>query len=173
MLSIRASTPPSYEVDNPELWSYFHINPDETGVEWRPQPGEDGVFELVLVKKDGCFHVNQSVFYIFPEASEYATSDLFRKHPTVPDHWLYHGRADNIIVFSNGEKLNPISIEEGVGRSELLKSALVVGQAKFQPAMILDPVSHPENEADTKKLINSVWPLVVKMNKETGTKPQC
>ncbi|KAH6670910.1 hypothetical protein F5X68DRAFT_175463 [Plectosphaerella plurivora] len=165
--STEASTPPSYEVDTPELWNYFHINPNETGVEWRPQSGEEDVYELVFVKTDRCTHVNQSVFYIFPEATEYATSDLFRKHPTVPDHWLYQGRADNIIVFSNGEKLNPISIEEGVGRSELLKSALVVGQAKFQPAMILDPITHPKNDAETRKLVNDVWPFVVKMNKET------
>jgi hypothetical protein len=126
------------------------------------------VYELVFVKTDKCTHVNQSVFYIFPEAKEYATSDLFRKHPTVPDHWLYQGRADNIIVFSNGEKLNPVSIEEEVGRSKFLKSALVVGQARFQPALILDPITHPKTEAEARRLINDVWPLVVKMNKETG-----
>lgn len=164
----RASTPPTYEIASPELWNCFHINAEDTGVEWRPQPGEEGVFELVFTQQDSCTHVNQGVFYTFPGTSEYQTSDLFRKHPQVPNHWIYHGRADNIIVFSNGEKLNPVNIEETVASSGLLKGALVVGQGRFQAAMLLEPRSHPKDEKEAAKLVDEVWPLVVKINKETG-----
>ena len=36
----------------------------------------------------------------------YATSDLFVPHPTKPGSWMVHGRADDQIVFSNGEKVS-------------------------------------------------------------------
>lgn len=133
------------------------------------QPGEDDVFELVYVRKDKCTHVNQGVFYTYPDLDEYPTSDLFRKHPEVPDHWIYEGRADNIIVFSNGEKLNPVTIEETVAGSDLLNSVLVVGAGRFQAAMLLEPVVHPKDDDEAQKLIDQVWPLVKKINRETGT----
>lgn len=132
------------------------------------QPGEDDVCELVFVRDDSCTHVNQGVFYTFPELSEYSSSDLFRKHPEVPDHWIYQGRADNVIVLSNGEKLNPVTIEETVAGSELLTGVLVVGAGRFQAAMLLEPVSYPKDETEAQNLIDEVWPLVVKANKDTG-----
>lgn len=164
----RASTPPIYEPARPDLWNCFHVNPENTGIRWVSQPGEDDVCELVFVRDDSCTHVNQGVFYTFPELSEYSSSDLFRKHPEVPDHWIYQGRADNVIVLSNGEKLNPVTIEETVAGSELLTGVLVVGAGRFQAAMLLEPVSYPKDETEAQNLIDEVWPLVVKANKDTG-----
>jgi len=98
---------------------------------------------------------------------EYHTKDLYRPHPTLKNHWIYQGRADNIIVFSTGEKLNPVSIEDMVMSSNELKGALVVGTDRFQPALILEPVKFPQNDVERDNLINRVWPLVVRANKET------
>ena len=39
----------------------------------------------------------------------YATADLFTAHPTRPGYWLMHGRADDQIMHSNGEKVRIIS----------------------------------------------------------------
>lgn len=87
------------------------------------------MFEQVVVRKDKKPGL-QGFFYTFPDDKEYYTKDLYKPHPSLPNHWIYYGRADNIIVFNNGEKLNPITIEEIVTDHPKLKGALVVGTNK-------------------------------------------
>jgi thioester reductase-like protein len=127
--------------------------------------GED-VFEQVIVRKEKDPGY-QGFFYTFPDAKEYKTNDLFKPHPTLPDHWMYQGRADNIIVFSNGEKLNPISIETILMGHPKVKGAVVVGSNRFQPALILEPMNQPKTEEEAKEFIDIVWPTVIKANEET------
>ena len=125
------------------------------------------MFEQVIVRKDKDPGL-QGFFYTFPDANEFSTRDLYRRHPTLPDHWIYHGRADNIIVFSNGEKLNPISIESTVAAHPGVKGALVVGTMRFQPALLIEPAgSHPETEQEAEAFIEDLWPLVVQANRQT------
>ncbi|KAK3367615.1 hypothetical protein B0H63DRAFT_405312 [Podospora didyma] len=154
-----------YWQDDPKLWQWFIINSELAGCDWR-KSADDDAYEQVIVRKDK--HPGyQGFFYTFPDAKEYNTKDLYRPHPTLPDHWIYHGRSDNIIVFSNGEKLNPVSIETTMLEHPLVKGAVVVGTDRFQPALILEPVTYPKTEKEKKEFIDSVWPLVVEANKET------
>ncbi|KAK3936324.1 hypothetical protein QBC46DRAFT_452805 [Diplogelasinospora grovesii] len=171
-ISATEFTPfPIYWQDRPELWQWFIINSDLFGCEWRKVEGEEDVYEQVIVRKEK--HPGyQGFFYTFPDATEYSTKDLYRPHPTLPDHWIYHGRADNVIVFSNGEKLNPVTIEEIITDHPKVRGALVVGTGKFQPALIIEPVEHPKSDKERKELIDSVWPLVVRANKETAAHGQ-
>jgi hypothetical protein len=73
----------------------------------------------------------------------------------------------DVIVFSNGEKLNPVTIEEIVTDHPELSAALVVGAGRFQPSLLLEPVTHPKTDSEAKELIDRIWPLVVTANKET------
>lgn len=160
---------PTYSVSDPYLWQYHHYNPDVFGCEFRERPGEENVYELVVVRqKQNEKHPGlQGIFYTFPELKEWSTKDLYRPHPTLPDHWIYHGRADNIIVFSSGEKLNPVTIEEIVGDHPLLKGAMVVGMQRFHAGIIVEPHSYPETEEEKQALLASVWPFVEKANEES------
>lgn len=88
------------------------------------------MYEQVIVRK-GKKPGLQGFFYTFPNDDEYQTKDLYKPHPSLPNHWMYYGRAENIIVFSNGEKLNPITIEEIVEGHPQVKGALVVGSNKW------------------------------------------
>ncbi|KAK4233215.1 hypothetical protein C8A03DRAFT_39096 [Achaetomium macrosporum] len=156
---------PLYWQADPKLWQYFIYNSEVFGAEWRKSAEKD-TYELVIVRKDK--HPGyQGIFYTFPDAQEYSTKDLYRPHPTLPDHWIYHGRVDNIIVFSNGEKLNPADIEHIMMDHPGVRGALVVGSNRFQPALIVEPAHHPKSEEDAKAFLDSVWPYVVKANKET------
>ncbi|KAL2161080.1 hypothetical protein VTH06DRAFT_8793 [Thermothelomyces fergusii] len=161
---------PFYWQTNPELWRYFVFNSELFGCEWRRATDEDA-YEQVIVRKDRDPGI-QGIFYTFPEAREYSTKDLFRPHPSLPDHWMYCGRADNTIVFSNGEKLNPASIESILTGHPRVKGALVVGSGRFQPALILEPLEHPQTERAAEEFLESVWPTVVKANKETAAHGQ-
>ncbi|KAJ4022702.1 hypothetical protein NW766_001749 [Fusarium irregulare] len=156
-----------YHPTDPKLWQYFVFDSEAMNIDWRQRgPNE---YEFVIVRKDMSDPGNQSVFYIFPELSEWSTKDIFQPHPTLKDHWLYKGRADDIIVFSNGEKLNPVSIEAAVAGHPLVNGALVVGQGRFQAALIVEPVEDaiPKDEEEKKEFIDKVWPTVDKSNSET------
>ncbi|PKS13383.1 hypothetical protein jhhlp_000154 [Lomentospora prolificans] len=171
LISATEFTPfPLYRQPNPKLWHWFIINSDVFGCQWRATSDPD-VFEQVIVRKDKDPGM-QGFFYTFPDAQEYSTKDLYKRHPTLPDHWLYQGRADDIIVFSNGEKLNPVSIEAIVKDHPLVKGAIVVGANKFQPALIVEPRQMPASKAEAEKLIEAIRPSVVRANKETAAHGQ-
>ncbi|KAH6949416.1 putative NRPS-like enzyme [Ilyonectria sp. MPI-CAGE-AT-0026] len=146
----------------PFNWQYFIFNSEVMGCVWRP---------LVVRRKNtqdkdpGL----QALFYTFPDLDEWSTKDLYKPHPTLHDHWMYCGRLDDVIVFSNGEKLNPVSMEEHIIGHPAIKGALVVGQERFQPALILEPMTPCADDAAAQALIEDVWPLVEKANAETVT----
>jgi len=147
------------------MWHWFILNSDLFGCQWRPT-SEPDVFEQVILRKEQDPGL-QGFFYTFPELREYSTKDLYKRHPTRPDHWLYQGRADDIIVFSNGEKLNPVSIESIVMGHPDVKGALVVGTNEFQPALLVEPHATPTSDREKCDLIDRIWPCVVQANKET------
>lgn len=160
---------PTYARNDPSMWQYFLYLPDVMGCEFRRQ-GDEDVYEMVFVRQKKNQHPHpglQGIFYTFPDLDEWSTRDLYRPHPIKPHHWIFHGRADNIIVFSSGEKLNPVTIEEIVGDHPSLKGALVVGSERFQAGLFLEPRVHPRTKEEEKALLDTVWPLVEKANVET------
>ncbi|KAG5915209.1 hypothetical protein E4U42_000099 [Claviceps africana] len=137
------------------------------GALWRLHDAEDQVYELVFRRLDAHDPLHQSCFYTFPEKTEWSTGDLYKAHPTRKNNWLYRGRADDVIVFTNGEKLNPVTIESGVNGHPLIKGALVVGQDRFQPAIFLEPYTQPTSEDEARKLIDAIWPRIEHLNTQT------
>ncbi|KAJ4413894.1 putative NRPS-like protein biosynthetic cluster [Gnomoniopsis sp. IMI 355080] len=147
------------------LWNYFIFNSELLGGEWRE--AHDDTYELVVVRKDPDHPGTQGFFYTFPDLQEYGTKDLYRPHHSLPHHWTYYGRADNIIVFSNGEKLNPVTIEDACQSHPQIKGALVVGSNRFQAGLLLEPLTPISDEKQKIQLIESIWPLVERVNNET------
>ena len=156
---------PYYTQPDSSLWEWFIVPTKMLGIEWRPF-GEDTFEQVIIRQKDG--HPGlQGCFYIFPELDEYSTKDLYRPHPTLPDHWTYVGRADDIIVFSTGEKLNPTTIEGAVIGHPGVIGAQVVGSGQFHAALIIEPAQHPASEQEKQKFLDDIWPVIEKVNKET------
>ncbi|KAK4464967.1 hypothetical protein QBC42DRAFT_262241, partial [Cladorrhinum samala] len=153
---------PLYWQPDPKLWQYFIYNSDLFSCDWR-KTADDDTFEQVIVRK-GKEPGFLGFFYTFPDLNEYSTKDLYKPHPALKDHWMYVGRQDNILVFSNGEKLNPVSIEDILMAHPNVKGALVVGAGRFQPALLIEPAEHPTDE---EAFIDSIWPSVVKANKQS------
>jgi acyl-coenzyme A synthetase/AMP-(fatty) acid ligase len=88
----------------------------------------DGLSELV-VKRNPTKEPFQPSFELFPDATEYRTRDLFQPHPHVRDQWIWRARSDDIIVFLNGEKTNPVSFEQHV----------VAGCPQVSAAIVVEP----------------------------------
>ncbi|KAI1298564.1 male sterility protein-domain-containing protein [Xylaria venustula] len=101
------------------------------------------------------------------ELDEFRTRDLFEPHPTVADAWCWRARTDDIIVFLNGEKTSPVTMEQNVvaGSSELT-GAIVVGSQRFQTALLVEPASTViiTTTADQAALIERIWPIIEEAN---------
>ncbi|KAK3942541.1 putative nrps-like enzyme protein [Diplogelasinospora grovesii] len=157
------------ELQGPTDWRYVRFHPC-AGAAFEPV-GADGVCELVIRRRDDTS--TQPAFSIRgqdqADRKEYRTRDLFSRHPTVPDAWCWRARADDIIVFLNGEKTNPVSMEHHVAarNPDLLSGALVIGAQRFQAALLLDPVptAAPKTTAEQAALIERVWPSIEEANR--------
>ncbi|TLD28597.1 hypothetical protein PspLS_03934 [Pyricularia sp. CBS 133598] len=173
MIGYTEAAPLAYNVQrDPKLWQWYIVDSEAMGNKWVPygDSTEEGeVYEHIIKRKEQNDPPgSQGIFYTFPELQEYRTKDLYIKHPTLPNHWKYHGRCDDIIVFSNGEKLNPLSIEATVASHPDLKAALVVGAGRFQPALIVEPALpelSPKNDEEAERFVERIWPLVEEANR--------
>ncbi|KXL48244.1 MAG: hypothetical protein FE78DRAFT_87403 [Acidomyces sp. 'richmondensis'] len=151
-----------------DSWEYFQYDPQMKGIEFRER--EEGVYELFLVRHPSTdpYHC---AWWTFPNSEEYSTKDLYTKHPVKPDMWLNIGRADDIIVFSNGEKLNPSSMELILEEEPKIKGVLIIGQSRFEPAILIelrDDIAadfDPKIEQIKKQMIDSIWWVVEKANR--------
>lgn len=148
-----------------ELWRYVRFHPcvgatfDEV---------TDGNYELI-VKRDKALHNTQPCFTVpglDTLETEFRTKDLFAPHPYIPDIWRWQARADDIIVFLNGEKTNPISMEQHImGSNHKLSGALVIGAQRFQAALLIEPaINKILTTAEQAALIECVWPSVEEAN---------
>ncbi|KAI1503048.1 hypothetical protein F5X99DRAFT_376604 [Biscogniauxia marginata] len=165
-ISSTECTPfPTYMPSNAQLWKYLVFNSDLFGAEWRRIENESNASRLVIFRKD--IHPGyQGIFYTFPDINEYDTKDLYEPHPTLPNHWLWCGRSDDVIVFSNSRKFNPISMEATIKQSPLVQGAVVIGSNRLQPALLIEPKKHPQSDEEGRELINKIWPIVLSANKE-------
>ena len=90
-----------HELPDPEDWQYMKLSP-ALGHEYRKV--SENLYEHIISHKPE-LQLYQGVFGTFPDLQEWPMKDLYSKHPTKEGLWLYRGRADDVIVFSTGEKL--------------------------------------------------------------------
>jgi thioester reductase-like protein len=148
-------------LQHPLDWQYFEW---ASGSGIAMEAAGDGLSELV-VKKDGDRR-GKGIFYTFPDLQEWRTNDLFAPHPEKPGLWTYKGRRDDVIVLSNGEKFNPVGFEKALESHALVRGAVVVGQARFQTALIIEPKWESLSETkDHVSLVDELWPVVEEINK--------
>ncbi|KAF2877640.1 hypothetical protein BDV95DRAFT_625448 [Massariosphaeria phaeospora] len=147
-------------------WHYVQFHPD-LGLAFEEIAPK--MFEMV-VRRDARYEENQLPFSMGPslqKLQDYRSRDLFEKHPTVSNCWAWRGRADDIIVFLNGEKTNPISMEQHiVARAKTVSAALVVDMQRFQAALLIEPAANL-GELDPDAFIEQIWPVIEEANKTT------
>ncbi|KAI0003481.1 acetyl-CoA synthetase-like protein [Xylariaceae sp. FL0662B] len=142
-----------------EDWEYIEWHPIQEVV---MEPSVDGTYEVIL-KRNPAGESILSLSCNFPDFDIWRTRDLFKPHLTKPGLWRFHGRADDIIVLSNGEKFNPVPSEVRIAAHPLLVSALIVGKGQSQPALIVEPKDHSRS---LESLIEAIWPTIEEANTE-------
>ncbi len=154
---------PALEPCDSSEWDYVHYSPFG-GNEFRPV-GVDGLYEHYIVRNRE-FDMFQGVFSTFPGIDEYSMKDLYEKHPIKEDLWRFRGRLDDIIVFLNAEKLNPVDMEGIISAHPAIRSAIVGGHGKFQSCLLLELVSCPGTVEDRAQLLDGIWPTIERANQD-------
>ncbi|KAK7745764.1 putative secondary metabolism biosynthetic enzyme [Cytospora paraplurivora] len=141
---------------------------DWASLEWNPiqeaimDPYDDDVYEMIMRRNPSLEKV-RSLSANFRDVEVWRTKDLFRRHPTNPALWTFHGRVDDIVVLSNGEKFNPVPSELQISAHPLVNGALIVGQEHPQPCLILEP---KDPHQTLESLVEAIWPTVEKANSQ-------
>ncbi|KAL3457865.1 hypothetical protein BJX64DRAFT_292717 [Aspergillus heterothallicus] len=148
----------------PENWSWFHFADEALGIHWEPidegTNGDPEFYELVL-RRDDTLIQKQAVFSNFPHLYEWRTKDIFRRHPTIPYYYKYQSRIDDVIVFSTGEKMNPISVEAGVNALPGVHASLVAGHKRPYPILLIEL----EPSATAEETLPSAHAALEELNK--------
>lgn len=145
-------------------WNYFEWSAT-FGI--KMEPVGHGLFEMTIhrtARPD-----LQPIFNTFPDRKVYHTNDLYMPHPTKANLWKFHGRHDDVIVLNNGEKFNPVTMEKMVEGHPLVARAIVVGEGRFQTALLLEPSGSYWNESelaqDQDSFVDKVWPVIQTANR--------
>ncbi|KAJ7758347.1 hypothetical protein B0H16DRAFT_1720950 [Mycena metata] len=89
------------------------------------------------------------------------TKDLVQRHPTNPALYRVHGRVDDQIMHSNGEKTNPGPIEQILAQDPRVKAAIMFGRERPHAGVIITP---SEDVRDMQLFRNAIWPTVEQAN---------
>lgn len=144
-----------------EDWLYHEFAPCIKH-EMQLYDANEGTYELVIMadetNKDVC-----PLYHNLPGVNPYHTKDLFLKHPTKPNLYKYFGRRDDIIVLANGEKVNPIPLEQHIQGHPSVLGALMIGNERSQTALLVEPKEAVDDEA-TESFLQDLWPRVEEAN---------
>ena len=114
----------------------------------------------------------------------YATGDLVQEHPVHKGLFKIHGRADEQIMHSNGEKTNPVplgmlylplsvcslitysSIERILLQDPNIQIAIFFGRGRFNTGVLIQPTApfHPSDVEKLNQFRDTIWPTVIRMN---------
>ncbi|RWA12652.1 hypothetical protein EKO27_g2467 [Xylaria grammica] len=142
---------------SPEDWEWHEFSP-HCKHEMQLFDPEEGTYELVIMSGENS-RDTAAVYHNIPDSrGQFHTKDLFVRNAEKPNLFKYYGRKDDIITLSNGEKFNPIPFELNLQGDSLIKGALVIGNGRSQPVLLLEFKS--PNQPSPKDL----WPLIENSN---------
>ena len=91
------------------------------------------------------------------------TGDIFVPHLDISNAWKSIGRLNDRVTLATGEKLLPLQIEHRVRQESVVKEAVVFGNGKFVPGLLVfrdDNATTLSNE----DYISQIWPAVQDAN---------
>lgn len=151
---------PELEPDTKDEWQYHAFHPS-LGLDFQQRSTDR--FEAVS-KWTESSAMFQGCFKTFKDKSIYPMGDLYSQHPSKSGLWLYRGRADDIIVLSNGEKFNPQDLEAVVSSHPDVQAVLTVGEGRTQPALIVEARKSLSELPSTSQQVDRLWDVVAEAN---------
>ena len=143
----------SFEED--KEWQYLRHEPTVKALHFEQQA--DGLAELVA---DATW---PALVKSTREDGSFATKDLFKPHPRIPNAWQYHSRADSQITLSTGKKFDPTPSEDSIRQSDLLEDILIFGDNHTFPGALLF-TSPQVASAKSNIILDQLWIAVQENN---------
>ncbi|KAL8791204.1 MAG: hypothetical protein Q9213_000161 [Squamulea squamosa] len=142
-------------------WAHIEPNPyEEIDMQFSKH---HGAYEMVLHRNPD-LNRRRSLYYNFPQVGTWRTGDLFLPVAGNPGVWDFYGRADDLILLSNGHKINPAAIEAYLLGHSLVSGALVAGSGRPYPAIVLE-LQSGAIEKRWSWLIECIWPIIEEVNR--------
>ncbi|KAK2736771.1 hypothetical protein FQN57_000543 [Myotisia sp. PD_48] len=147
---------------DPMQWKYLCFNP-RGGIEFR-QEGDE--YRGILVNsKDP--EEGSPVFHIFPDQKEFDSGDLFTKatEPGKEHLWAVSGRSDDLQVYANAGKLNPVVAEQRIINSMpgVITAALIVGTGLDNTVVLIELAQSAT--ASKGEVLEHLEPVITEINK--------
>lgn len=149
----------SHETD-PCDYEYICVDARREGIQWKEIT--PSLYEMCYSRvgpKEGrskdLLHP-QYIFLTYPELENYSTGDLFSPHPSKLGHWKYESRADNTVLLSIGQNVNPRPLEDRIEKHRSIKSAIVVGNGRPRVCLLLEL----EDDAVESSFDEKIWPHI-------------
>ncbi|KAJ4323817.1 hypothetical protein N0V84_004163 [Fusarium piperis] len=95
--------------------------------------------------------------------NSFRTRDLFTRHPTRPKLWKYACRLDDRFTLINGEKVLPLPIEGRIRQEEIVKEAIVYGEGRSYPGVLIVKADRAADMSD-EEFLERIWPAVEDAN---------
>jgi acyl-coenzyme A synthetase/AMP-(fatty) acid ligase len=125
---------------------------------------DSDLYEVVSRQQlDPTFDWSRPVFSIFTERKEWRSKDILSrcKDPGFENLWKYEGRLDDMMILSNGLKVNPLHIETSLQSHPSLKGCLVVGVG-YKKCGLLIETKNPVVKREA--VVEHIWPAVEHAN---------
>ena len=100
---------------------------------------------------------------------DYTVQDFLKPNPDSPtSQFKFLGRADDLVVLANGEKVRPTSLEETVSNDSRIKDAIVFGESRDHLGIIVEAAAEValdiSNEDAVASYVDEIWPVIQKGN---------
>jgi thioester reductase-like protein len=122
------------------------------GLQYTLKDWGDSIVELVISKDDPCLANVQDK----DEEGNYPTKDLFQIISHDPLLFNYYSRADDTIIHVNGEKTNPIPIEDKINRCPYIDRCAILGSGQQMNALLVQLDTNEVVSSPLKDAISSI-----------------
>ena len=97
----------------------------------------------------------------------YLSGDLLYEHPQMPGYFKIESRLDDILVHSNGEKTNPVTIESKIKEHLIIENAIVFGHKQFCTGVLIQLNIHEAMKYEFNVIEGKVWLAVQHANQHS------
>ncbi|KAI9363163.1 hypothetical protein BD770DRAFT_440387 [Pilaira anomala] len=152
------SSDPSNERINTNTYFFLHDAESHCYLE----PFDENRYQLVIKKESPFLATGVQN----RKNGDYATKDLLVKSKDVSNGYNYAGRADDVLVMSNGEKTNPLPMEEVIRTNPLVSNCTVIAEGRERAAALIELNFEFAKDYCLETVFEKVHESVVKANED-------
>ncbi|KXN66857.1 acetyl-CoA synthetase-like protein [Conidiobolus coronatus NRRL 28638] len=130
------------------------------GLQYTLKDWGNNIVELVISKDDPCLACVQEK----DEDGNFPTKDLFQIISREPLLLSYYSRADDTIIHVNGEKTNPIPMEDTINRCPYIDACAILGTGKQLNTLLVQLKSDEVLKSSLNDVITSIKSFVKTAN---------